>query len=83
MKINYDKLATRVKQTSDGELAKNHGITCGGRCVVFYDEDALYHVECEKCGWLVSFLTTSHDRAIKLWNDMPDAIGHPGFHSMR
>lgn len=25
---------------------------CGGRCVIFYDEERLYHVECEYCGYL-------------------------------
>ena len=73
--MNYDKLPTRGKETSDGEKTKKHGISCGGRCYVFYDEDCKYHVECENCGTLVSFKTISLDMAIKLWNDMPDAIG--------
>lgn len=73
--INYDKLPSRGKEASDGEKTKNHGESCGGRCYVFYDESRQYHVECEKCGWLVAFKTTSQDRAIKIWNDMPDCIG--------
>lgn len=73
--VNYDKMPSRGKETSDGEKIKNHGISCGGRCYVHYDENRVYRVECEKCGNLVSFKTSSLDLAIKLWNDMPDAIG--------
>ena len=68
--MNYDKLPT---EASDGRKQKA-GISCGGG-VTFLDEDCKYHVECENCGTLVSFKTTSLDMAIKLWNDMPDAIG--------
>ena len=73
--INFDKLPSRGKETSDGEKAKNHGVTCGGRCYVFYDEDRQYHVECESCGVIVVYKSRSLDLAIKIWNDMPDAIG--------
>ena len=71
----YDKLPTRGKETSDGERTKKHGASCGGRCYVFYDEDRVYHVECENCGMLVTYKTTSLDMAIKIWNDIPDAVG--------
>lgn len=73
--MDYDSLPSRGKETSDGEKTKNHGITCGGRCYVFYDEQGKYHVECEHCGWLVAFRTSSLDLAIRIWNDMPDVIG--------
>lgn len=73
--INYDKLPSRGKEASDGEKTKNHGISCGGRCYVFYDENRWYHVECEKCGTLVKYRTNSLDLAIKIWNDMPDIVG--------
>jgi transcription elongation factor Elf1 len=73
--MNYDKLPTRGKETSDGVKTKKHGITCGGRCYVFYDEDREYHVECENCGTIVTYRTTSLDRAIKIWNDIPDIVG--------
>ncbi|HBC94804.1 MAG TPA: hypothetical protein DCZ10_18380 [Pelotomaculum sp.] len=73
--INYDKLPSRGKETSDGEKTKNHGISCGGRCYVFYDENRWYRVECEKCGTLVKYRTNSLDLAIKIWNDMPDIVG--------
>lgn len=76
MKLNYDELPNRGKIASDGEKVKNHGITaCGGRCYVFYDENRQYHVECEKCGTLITYKARSLDYAIKLWNDMPDALG--------
>jgi Fe2+ or Zn2+ uptake regulation protein len=71
--MNYDELPSRGKVTADGEKTKNHA--CGGRCYVFYDENRQYHVECEKCGTLVTFKARSLDWAIKIWNDMPDAIG--------
>jgi len=73
--MNYDKLPTRGKEASDGVRTKKHGTTCGGRCYVFYDEARTYHVECEKCGTIVTYKTTSLDMAIKIWNDMPDAVG--------
>lgn len=73
--MNYDKLPMRGKVTSDGEKTKKHGISCGGRCYVFYDENEQYHVECENCGTLVNYKARSLDLAIKRWNDMPDAIG--------
>ena len=72
--LDYDQLPLRVKETSDGEMAKNHHSRCGGRCAVFYAEDRRYQVVCEHCGALVAFRTTDHDRAIKIWNDMPDAL---------
>lgn len=75
MVMNYDKLPMQGKVTSDGEEAKKHGISCGGRCYVFYDEDRQYHVECEHCGTLVTYKARSLDLAIKIWNDMPDLIG--------
>lgn len=73
--MNYDELPSRGKVTSDGEKTKNHGISCGGRCYVFYDESKQYHVECENCGTIVTFKTNSLDWAIKIWNDMPDVVG--------
>ena len=73
--MNYNELPSRGKLTSDGEETKKHGISCGGRCYVFYDENQQYHVECENCGTIVTFKTISLDYAIKLWNDMPDAVG--------
>lgn len=73
--VDYDKMPSRGKETSDGEKTKNHGISCGGRCYVHYDENRVYRVECENCGNLVSFKASSLDLAIKLWNDMPDAKG--------
>jgi hypothetical protein len=73
--VNYDKLPSRGKITSDGEETKRHGTSCGGRCYVFYDEDRQYHVECENCGTIVTFKTTSLDMAIKIWNDMPNVVG--------
>lgn len=73
--IDYDKLPRYGKETFDGEKTKNHGISCGGRCFVFYVQDGWYQVECEKCGSIMYFKTDSQDHAIKLWNDMPDAVG--------
>lgn len=72
--IDYDKLPKYGKETWDGEKTKKHGISCGGRCFVFYVEDRWYQVECEKCGTLVYFRSDSLDHAIKIWNDMPEAI---------
>ena len=72
--IDYDQLPSRVKEASDGERAKNHHSRCGGRCAVFYAEDRRYQVVCEHCGALVAFRTSSHDKAIKIWNDMPDVL---------
>ena len=77
--INYDKLPNYIKEASDGEKAKNHGIACGGKCCVFYVEDGWYSVECENCGTLAYFKSKSNDWAIKIWNDLPDAIGYPPF----
>jgi len=71
----WEYMPSRGKMTSDGEKAKKHNSVCGGRCYVHYDENRLYRVECEKCGTLVIFKTSSLDLAIKIWNDMPDAIG--------
>lgn len=72
--INYDKLPTRGKITSDGEKARD--CACGGRCYVFYDEDRTYRVDCERCGTIVVFKSTSQDSAIKIWNEIiPSAIG--------
>lgn len=73
MKIKYDKLPERGKVTSDGEHTRK--CHCGGRCYVFYDEAREYRVECENCGTIVRYKAGSQDRAIKLWNDMPDALG--------
>jgi DNA-directed RNA polymerase subunit RPC12/RpoP len=73
--MNYDKLPSGGKVTSDGEKTKNHGTTCcGGRCYVFYDENRKYHVECEKCGSLVTYKARSQDEAIQIWNKMPRHI---------
>lgn len=74
--VDYDKMPLRGKETSDGEKTKNHGISCGGRCYVHYDENRWYRVECEKCGNIVKFKSDSLDLAIKIWNDMPDVIGY-------
>lgn len=72
--INYNKLPTRGKITSDGEKTRN--CACGGRCYVFYDEDRTYRVDCEHCGVIVTFKSSSQDKAIKIWNDIiPTAIG--------
>lgn len=71
MKINYDKLPTRGKETSDGEKTRKHG-ACGGRCYVFYDENRWYRVECENCGTLKKFRADGLDLAIKAWNDMQE-----------
>lgn len=64
---DYDKLPSRGKEASDGERTSNHS-GCGGRCYVFYDEERRYRVECEKCGTVVQFKTSSQDDAIKKWN---------------
>jgi len=69
----YEELSSRGKIASDGEETRK--CNCGGRCYVFYDEDRQYHVECENCGTIVAFKTKSQDWAIKIWNDMPTAIG--------
>jgi hypothetical protein len=72
--MKYDKLPARGKITSDGE--KTRDCACGGRCYVFYDEDRIYRVDCEHCGTIVVFKSSSQDRAIKIWNDIiPTAIG--------
>jgi ribosomal protein L37E len=71
----WESLPSRGKVTSDGEQTKPHHSACRGRCYVHYEENGLYRVECEKCGTLVTFRTRSMDWAIKIWNDMPDAIG--------
>ena len=68
----WDEMPSRGKVTSDGEEAQRHGITCGGRCYVHYDENRWYRVECENCGDIVKFRTISQDFAIKIWNDMPN-----------
>jgi len=73
--MDYDKLPNRGKETSCGEKTKRHGISCGGRCYVSYDENRWYTVHCENCGEIAKFRTNSMDWAIKIWNDMPDAIG--------
>ncbi|MFA5385083.1 MAG: hypothetical protein WC364_10540 [Eubacteriales bacterium] len=75
--INYDKLPTRGKETSEGEKTRKHAL-CGGRCYVFYDENRRYRVECENCGTLKKFRADGLDLAIKKWNDMLDAIGTAG-----
>lgn len=74
--ITVDKrlIGARGEGMSDGERAKNHHSRCGGRCAVFYAEDRRYQVVCEHCGALVAFRTTDQDRAIKIWNDMPDVL---------
>lgn len=70
--MNYDELPSRGKVTADGEKTRKCG--CKGRAYVFYDEDRKYHVECEKCGWVVAYKAPSLDIAIKMWNDMPTAV---------
>ena len=64
--MEYDKLPTRGKVTSDGDEARE--CDCGGRCYVFYDEGKRYHVECENCGTVATYKTVSLDAAIKAWN---------------
>ena len=72
--MNYDKLPTRGKLTSDGEKTRN--CACCGRCYVFYDEDRTYRVDCEHCGMIITFKSSSQDKAIKIWNDIiPTAVG--------
>jgi PHP family Zn ribbon phosphoesterase len=70
--VNYNKLPPHGKVTSDGEETRR--CACGNKCYVFYDEERQYRVECEKCGEIVSFKTSSMDKAIKIWNDIPVAI---------
>lgn len=72
--MNYDNLPSRGKVTSDGEKTKDHYKDCGGRCYVSYDENKQYHVECEKCGTVAIYASTSMDLAIKMWNDMPSLM---------
>lgn len=73
---NYDDLPSRGKIASDGEKVKNHGMFCGGRIYISYEEDRWYLVHCEHCGEIVKVRTDSMDMAIKIWNDMPDMIGY-------
>jgi len=74
LKMNYENLPTRVKQASDGEVARL--CWCSGLVAVHYDEAAVYRVECENCGTLMTFKAPSHDWAIKMWNDMPAPVGN-------
>jgi len=66
---NYDELPSRGKITSDGEKIANHHGQYGGRCYMFYDEKGRYRVECEECGTVARFKTSSLDLAIKTWNN--------------
>ncbi len=51
------------------------GVAIAGRPVARkLDDGRQYHVECENCGILVQYRACSLDMAIKLWNDMPDAL---------
>ena len=72
--MNYVKMPSRGKITSDGEWAKDCG--CGGKAYVFYDEDATYNVECENCGTVLRLITSSLDGAIKFWNNTLEVGGN-------
>lgn len=65
--MNYDELPNRNKETSDGEKAIN--CKCGGRIYMSYLERERYMPICENCGNLETRRATSHDEAIKSWNE--------------
>jgi Fe2+ or Zn2+ uptake regulation protein len=64
--MKFDALPSRGKITADGEETQKHN--CGGRCYIFYDENAKYHVECETCGVVKEIKARSLDSAIRIWN---------------
>ena len=68
MGLNYDKLPTRGKITSDGEQVKN--CVCGGRRYVEYEEARLYHIFCESCDLEAWKKCNSLDEAIKHFNEL-------------
>lgn len=51
IEVRFDILAG-VKGDNFPEVCNAGLHNCNGRCAVFYDEDRLYHVECEHCGYL-------------------------------
>lgn len=74
--MNYEDMPTRKKEASDGEKARR--CWCSGRCVVHYDENRWYRVECEHCGDIMTFRAPSYDFAIKMWNDSTSPTGSDG-----
>ena len=77
--MGYDKLPTRGKETSCGEKieshkAKSHGMTCGGRVYVSYEENMWYAFHCENCGEIVRLKTKSLDMSIELWNKLATGL---------